>query len=375
MFLDRFAGYDPTKPADRPLFIGGNLRGLIEKIPYLVDLGVTGIWVSPFYKTSAYHGYHITDFYEVDPHFGTLEDVQELLSVCHEQGLRVVADFVPNHCSRMHPFFVDAQKDPQSPYRDWFIFTKWPEQYQCFLSVTDLPKLNLNHPPARAHIMDAARKWLRLGFDGFRLDHVIGISHRFWRQFARMVTDEFSDVMLVGEAWMMGVSFRELATLRVPGKFWKWLLSSGSDRLLKAYDGVLDGVLDFRFQEILRWFGSKTSLTPALVSRRLRRHYQRFSPPFLLPSFLDNHDMDRYLFVCNNNTQRLLQAAALQFSQPQPAIVYYGTEVGMTQQQSVWQKHGNGDLLARQPMPWSQQDWKLLGAYKDLIARKTEQRR
>ncbi|MCK4347917.1 MAG: hypothetical protein KAW47_04800, partial [Thermoplasmatales archaeon] len=109
------------------------------------------------YKTNIYHGYHITDFYQVDPHYGTAEDIKKLIKTVHKYDMQIIADFVPNHCSRGHPFFQDAQHNIKSEYGQWFYFTKWPHEYLCFLSIEDLPKINLNYPPARDHIIDAAK--------------------------------------------------------------------------------------------------------------------------------------------------------------------------------------------------------------------------
>jgi len=116
IFIDRFAGFKEVKNWDKPNFLGGDIRGVIRKIPYLKDLGINTIWVSPFYKTSAYHGYHITDFYQIDPHFGNEQDIKDLISSVHENNIKIIADFVPNHLSRHHPFFMEAQRDKNSKY-------------------------------------------------------------------------------------------------------------------------------------------------------------------------------------------------------------------------------------------------------------------
>ncbi|MDG6219386.1 MAG: alpha-amylase family glycosyl hydrolase [Candidatus Thermoplasmatota archaeon] len=105
ILIDRFAGYDPKKNWKKPQFIGGNLKGIIDSLSYLKNLGVNAIWISPFYKTSAYHGYHITDFYKVDPHFGNKNDLKRLIDLIHQNDMYIIADFVPNHVSKYHPFF------------------------------------------------------------------------------------------------------------------------------------------------------------------------------------------------------------------------------------------------------------------------------
>ena len=143
ILIDRFAGFTSTENWDKPVFLGGNLKGITEKISYLKNLGVNTIWISPFYQTSEYHGYHITDFYKVDPHFGTENDLIELIDAVHKNNMYIIADFVPNHCSNQHPFFIDAIRNKESKYRSWFYFTDWPNKYLCFLSIGFLPKISV----------------------------------------------------------------------------------------------------------------------------------------------------------------------------------------------------------------------------------------
>ncbi|MBN1280289.1 MAG: hypothetical protein JXA00_01425 [Candidatus Thermoplasmatota archaeon] len=372
ILIDRFAGFSSTDHWDQPTFLGGTIRGIVTKLPYLLDLGVTTLWISPFYRTSAYHGYHITDFYDVDPHFGTTEDIKDLIHACHTHNLRIIADFVPNHCSTQHPYFQDAQHHRDSQYKDWFSFTEWPSQYHCFLSVKDLPKLNLEYPPARDHIINAAKHWLSLGFDGFRLDHVIGPSHQFWEYFRTEIKDAYPNVVLIGEAWMKGIKRQDLPTIQIRHKFFKWLSGAAPERLFTEYIGELDGVLDFKVQELIKKHVTDPRFTKPKLLTALNNHYAPCPDTYLLPTFLDNHDMDRFLFVCGNNINKLKTAAELQFSLPQPPIIYYGTETGMTQTQSLWNIPSNGDLQARQPMNWTNQNRDLLSVYKHLIQKKKD---
>jgi len=369
ILIDRFAGFKSTKNWEKPQFLGGNIKGIINKISYLKNLGVNTIWVSPFYKTSEYHGYHITDFYEVDPHFGSTQDVKDLIETIHENDMRIITDFVPNHCSSKHPYFIDAQKNKDSKYKDWFYFTKWPDNYLCFLSIKELSKINLNHPEARDHIINAAKYWINLGFDGFRLDHVIGPSNVFWKQFKTEIKKEKKDVVLIGEAWMKGIKFHELKTIKVKHKILKWFFGASSEMLFKEYMGILDGVLDFRLQELLRDYVARADKQSEL-KKEIRKHYSKYPANYFLPTFLDNHDMDRFLFECHDNKDKLKQAAEIQFSIDQPAIIYYGAESGMTQKKSIWEFSAYGDLQARQPMNWDEQDIELLNFYREIIRQK-----
>jgi glycosidase len=369
ILIDRFAGCRQDG-WNKPEFLGGNLKGIAGKLPYLKKLGVNTIWISPFCRTSAYHGYHVTDYYEVDPRFGTRQDLVNLIRKVHRMKMRIIADFVPNHCSREHPFFQSALKDKSSPYHNWFYFTRWPKSYLCFLDFEDLPKLNLEYGPAREYIIGAAKHWLGLGLDGFRLDHVVGPKHEFWKAFRTEIKTDYPDAVLIGEAWIMGLRFGELKTINARFKILKWLFGSAPDMLLREYAGELDGVLDFGFQSMVKNYIAKGSfLRPEWLLRlKLRLHYSRYPRGFFLASFMDNHDMNRFLFECGDDKEKLKKAARLQFSLSQPPVIYYGTEAGMTQVKPMEDLEENGDLQARRPMRWENQDTELLEFYRDLIA-------
>jgi glycosidase len=139
ILVDRFAGYNQEIDWQEPVFMGGNLRGVADKIEYLADLGMNTILLSPINKTTAYHGYHITDFYSVDERYGTEDDLKRLISLVHEKNMRLILDFVPNHCSRKHPLFQEALLDKKSPTRNWFYFNPFNHTYKCFLYYPDLP--------------------------------------------------------------------------------------------------------------------------------------------------------------------------------------------------------------------------------------------
>jgi glycosidase len=375
ILIDRFAGFKSPKSWEKPEFLGGTIQGIIESLSYLDELGINTIWISPFYKTSEYHGYHITDFYQVEPRFGTIKDIKKLIEVVHKKNMRIITDFVPNHCSNKHPYFKDAQQDKKSEYLRWFHFSKWPDEYRCFLSIKQLPKINLDYPNARKYIINNAKHWLSLGFDGYRLDHCIGLSHNFWLQFTNEIKKIFPNVVLIGEAWMKGVRFNELRTLNLRNKYIKWMFSKSSDAVLMDYIGELDGVLDFRFQELIYNYVAKGILSKKAFNYQLKRHYENYPVDYYLPTFLDNHDMNRFLFECNNYKEKLKQASEIQFSIAQPHIIYYGTEVGMSQKYSIYNFQVNGDIQVRQPMSWNKIDSNLQLFYKSLIEAKKKKNR
>jgi glycosidase len=176
--------------------------------------------------------------------------------------------------------------------------------------------------------------------------------------------------VLIGEAWMMGITRQELRTLGVRHKYLKWISGDSSDSLFKEYIGTLDGVLDFKVQELIKQFIIRKSISENTLRKQLHKHYAQYPEDFLLPTFLDNHDMDRFLFQAGNDKEKLKAAATLQLGLPQPAIIYYGTETGMTQTTSLWKIPSNGDLQARAPMNWDTIDIDLYLFYKKELQKK-----
>jgi len=249
IFIDRFSGCNTI--VNTPDFLGGNLKGIYEKLDYLSGLGINTIWLSPFYTSHQYHGYHITNYKEVDPHFGTLSDLQKLIEKAHEMNIRVIADFVPNHCSKYHPFFVEAQQNINEKYGKWFYFNKCPGDYLCFLDFKELPKLNLEYAETRNYILEIANYWLSIGLDGYRVDHIIGASHNFWKYFYKNIKKNYPEAILFGEAPAEGVEAKYFKTLNFKNKFWRRIFGVSQENLQLEYFGEFDGILDFTFNKMI----------------------------------------------------------------------------------------------------------------------------
>lgn len=349
ILVDRFApdpGREFTRPADRlGGFYGGTLRGITARLDYLAELGVTCLWLSPIFRSPSHHGYDATDYSQVEPRLGTEEDVLALLEEAHRRGLRVILDFVANHVSAQHPAFQAALSDPASREAGWFIFDEWPHRYRTFFQVRDLPQLNTDAAEVRDYLIGHARRWLAAGFDGFRLDYANGPSHAFWSAFRAATREVKPDSVTIGEV-------------------------VESPALQRTYLGRMDGCLDFLLLEAMRSFFSFRTLSASGFESFLRRHFSFFPADFVLPSFLDNHDMNRFLWTVRGDRRRLRLAALCQFTLPGPPIIYYGTEVGLSQVRDVRYPDGSGHPEeARLPMLWGErQDQKLLQFYHDLIA-------
>ena len=173
LLIDRFNGGWQVPPKSENVFCGGNLQGVIEKLDYIKELGFTAIMLSPIFKSANYHGYHTLNFEEVDPHFGTWDDYQQLLDLAHEKGLKIICDFVPNHCWYEAPIFEQSLLKNGGKHRDWFFYPKEDsDQFVSFLGFGDLPKFNLTNPEVVGFMIDKAEKLARMGVDAFRSDHV-----------------------------------------------------------------------------------------------------------------------------------------------------------------------------------------------------------
>jgi glycosidase len=347
VFVDRFfpgQGRAWAHPADPTGFYGGTLRGILEKMDYLSELGVNVLYLSPIFPSPSHHGYDSTELFDVEPRLGSKADLRSLLDEAHRRGMRVILDYVPNHISHRHPIFREASTDPASPYRDWFTFEHWPDKYATFFGVKTLPQVNLRHPAARNYVLDVARHWLEFGVDGYRVDYAIGSTPDFWADFRRVTRATKPDCWTFGEV-------------------------VDPPDVQVSFEGVLDGCLDFILLEGLRQAFAFGRWSAARLSAFLDRHETYFPPSFSRPSFLDNHDMNRFLWAAEGDMRRLKLAALCQFSLAGPPIIYYGTEVGLSQERDVRQGGFGRPHESRLPMAWGdRQDAALLDYYRRLIA-------
>ncbi|MFZ6030398.1 MAG: alpha-amylase family glycosyl hydrolase [Chloroflexota bacterium] len=356
VFSERFnpgGGRTWLNPARPSGLYGGTLRGITEKMAYIAELGANVIWLTPIFPSPSHHGYDATDLFEIEPRLGTKADLKSLLDAAHAHGIRVLLDFVPNHISHEHPLFVQARTDPDSHYRHWFEFIHWPDEYDTFFGVKSLPEINLRNPDARQHVLDAAVYWLNFGVDGFRVDYTAGPTPDFWAEFHRATRQAKPDCWTFGE------------------------MVYPSDQQLN-FEGTLDGCLDFILLEALRQTFAFGRWSGERFAAFLDGHESFFPLTFSRPSFLDNHDMNRMLWVTQCVTEekghpeqaipRLKLAALCQFTLAGPPIVYYGTEVGLSQLRDIRQGTHGIPEEARLPMPWDGQDADLLDFYRRLIA-------
>lgn len=334
IFLDRFSP-SPRARWKRPKslngFYGGTLNGVTSRLDHIASLGCDVLWLSPLFASPTYHGYDATDLYNVEPRLGTNDDLKALLDAAHARDMRVVLDLVPNHWSNQHPTFQHAQQHEDSPYHEWYIWREWPDDYETFWTVKEMPKLNLaRHGPAREHLLEAAEHWLRQGVDGYRIDHAQGPPPDFHADLRRCCRTVKRDCWLFGE------------------------VTEGAD-YQRAFASAFDGNLDFLTGQALRDTFATGSWDVAQLAGFLAEHAQYFPDDFAQPSFLDNHDQERFLYHAGGDTSALKLAALLLYTLPGPPVLYYGTEIGLSQEEP------GGFEPSREPMPWgARQDRDLL---------------
>jgi cyclomaltodextrinase / maltogenic alpha-amylase / neopullulanase len=346
IFVDRFfpgEGIDWLTPKDLSGFYGGTLEGIRQKLDYIQTLGANTLWLSPVFPSPTHHGYDPTDYFEIEPRLGSKNDFRLLLEDAHARQMRILLDFIPNHCSHLHSAFQDAISDPGSRYLNWFSFSSWPDEYKTFFGVKSLPQLNLRDPQARQNILDAAAYWLDFGVDGYRVDYAIGPTQDFWADFRQVTRTVKPDCWTFGE------------------------VVDPPDMQL-SFEGLLDGCLDFMLLEAFRETFAFGRWNAQRFAAFLDRHESYFPSNFSRPSFLDNHDMNRFLWAARGDMRRLKLAALCQFTLSGPPVIYQGTEIGLSQARDIRQEGYGFPEEARQPMLWGvDQDMDLFGFYQGLI--------
>lgn len=354
IFIERFYnGEEKNSPAnltpwdEEPTptsFYGGDLRGIIEKLDYLSDLGINGLYLTPIFQSPSNHKYDIVNYLEIDSYFGDKEVFAELVEKAHQRGIRVVLDAVFNHCSNLFAPFQDViEKGKDSKFCDWFFVedypvTKDPLNYKTFGYVPYMPKLNTANPEVKEYLLDAVRYWTeQFQIDGWRLDVSDEIDHVFWRDFKKLVKGINSETIIIGENWHNSSA---------------WLLGDQFDSVMNY--PVTKLCLDyFAIHEI-----SSKKFEEGL-SGLLIRYPDQVNDAML--NLLDSHDTERFLYTAKENIKSVKSAAAFLFAYKGIPCTYYGTEIGMT---------GNYDPGCRKGFDWNQEHWDmdLFLYYKKLMA-------
>ncbi|HWM92049.1 MAG TPA: alpha-amylase family glycosyl hydrolase [Thermoanaerobaculia bacterium] len=337
----------------------GDLRGLTSKLDYLndgdpktsTDLGVDALWLMPVFQSPSYHGYDTVDYERIDDEYGTAEDFQRLLDEAHRRGIRVIVDFVMNHSSAQHPWFVESASSPTSPKRDWYVWRAddpgwtqpwggsnrtWHEKNGAFYYGVfwgGMPDLNFSTPAVREEMKRLAGLWISRGVDGFRLDatrHLFANgpgegqndqpeTHVFLKEFGEHVRRVNPRAVLVGENWT--------TTPAIAQYFAELPMNFNFPLAEEILNGVRDG-------------------EAAGIAGKIEEMQELYPAGALDAPFLTNHDQTRIATVLNNDLVKLRSAAAVLLTLPGAPFLYYGEEIAL--------RNGpeRNDEHKRTPMPW-----------------------
>ena len=355
-------------------FFGGDLPGITGKLDYLKGLGVTTVYLNPIFEAASNHRYNTADYLAIDPMLGKEEDFQTLCREAHKRGMRILLDGVFNHTGSVSRYFnadgsypdVGAAQSAQSPYYNWYHFSRWPAEYDAWWGIKTLPAVEENHPDYREFIFggrdSVVRHWLRCGADGWRLDVADELPDDFIAQLRCAMEEEKSDALLIGEVWEDGSNKIAYSRRR------RYLLGRETH-----------GLMNYPFRTaLLQWLGGGDAAAFRESMETIRENY----PPaafYGAMNFLGTHDTPRILTLLGaahtpetkqaradyrlspaelaRGKAKLRLAGMLLYSFPGSPTLFYGDEAGM---------QGFEDPLNRGTFPWGGEDAALTAFFRTL---------
>lgn len=346
--------WDSNYSPSRNDFFGGDLKGVIDHLNYLEELGITGLYFCPIFSSPSNHKYDTTDYFKVDEHFGNDAVLRELIEEAHKRGMKVMLDAVFNHIGTNSVQWQDVVKHGmQSQYFDWFhiydaqrisgneseaLFKpQKPVAYDTFAYARYMPKLNTENEDVQKYLLKIARYWIKkFDIDGWRLDVANEIDHHFWKEFASVCRSEKEDFYILGEVWNSAQP---------------WL--NGDE---------FSGSMNYPYTDIVKETVKNNQYTVKQMVAALNGQLAQYKEPInnMMLNVLDSHDTSRLLHQFDENKTVAKFVIAFTFLQRAMPCIYYGDEIGMT---------GGDDPDNRRAMNWdkSQQDMEMFYFYQEII--------
>ncbi len=327
----------------------GDFNGITQQLDYIQSLGVTGLWLMPIFPSPSYHGYDVTDYYAVNPQYGTMEDFKRLIEEAHKRNIHIIIDLVINHTSDKHPWFK-AAKDPNSPYRDWYIWSDTDPKYAgpwgervwhpsangYFYGIFEafMPDLNYNNPAVTKEMKKIISFWLKdVGVDGFRLDAAKHLIEDGTKQENTAAT----------HAWFKDEFYPTYKTINPNAVVVGELFGDG----LNTIAGYVDNDqfdLAFNFQLAESAISSAQTGISNYYARTIKTT-EKVLKNHNYATFLANHDQDRIMSDFGRDVNKAKVAASLMLTSPGIPFIYYGEEIGMVGTKP--------DENIRRPMQWT----------------------
>lgn len=326
--------------------LGGTIRGILENLDYIQDLGFNCVYINPIFAAGEYHKYDLVDYFHIDPAFGTDEDFRALVQAAHRMGIRVIIDGVFNHCGWHFFAFEDAkEKGPASRYWNWFYRLTDPvtvpdnmddyPNYECFGYERMMPKLATDNPEVLDYFCRVGTYWVKeYDIDGWRLDVASEVNDGFWRAFRSAVKAIKPDCALIGEVWESAGH---------------WLDGS-----------MFDSTMNYDFRKHAAAFFASERPDAAAFNQRVTDMLMRYREPVTACqlNLLDSHDVSRFLSLCHGDQRRQRLAVLFQMTFVGMPCVFYGDELGM---------EGVLEEEYRHPMPWDRTEYPMRAFYQKAI--------
>ena len=327
--IQPWAGADDE--VNNSMKFGGNLNGITEKLGYLEDLGITGIYLNPVNCSTTQHKYDTTDYFDIDPEFGTREDMKNLVKEAHKHGIRIMLDGVFNHSGWEFFAWQDVLKNREkSKYASWYMVNDWnfdgkpglnasEAKFYAFAYCDYMPKFNTNNPEVRKYLIDACEYWVtEYGIDALRLDVANEVCHDFCRELQERMRGLKSDFYIIGEIWhnstpwLRGNEFDAIMNYPLQNAIYKFALGKDEDTRNFEQD----------------------------VNRCLTDYFIQTEK--VMFNLMDSHDTMR-LVTKAGSREKAVQMLSVMFAMPGSPCLYYGTEVFL---------EGGKDPDCRRCMPW-----------------------
>ncbi len=349
IFPERFAAADGRErhtqwreaQPEREGYFGGDLEGIRKKMPYLKELGVEALYLTPVFYADFNHKYATIDYFRVDSAFGTNDDVKTLVEQAHKLGIKVLLDGVFNHCgTNFEPFQDLLKKGELSPYRDWFFPQSFPVSieemnYECVGDYRYMPRLNTTNAEVRDYLLQVMLFWIDYAaIDGWRLDVADEVDCDTWRYLRSCVKRKHPNVLLLGETW---------------GDASKWVL----------HGDQLDCAMNYLFRDAMVDFFAARTIDALQLSQRLQNMLMKYPWQVnqAMYNLIGSHDTPRFMTLCNNDESMVKLAFAVMMLFPGSPAIYYGDELGM---------RGENDPGCRGGMRWDLQQSSLHAWVKEL---------